>query len=256
MGLREVALRAGVSISTVSRVLNGSSTVNVELTDRVLKAAQELQYQPNIAGRNLRMQIDPEFGPDFSERKSEHISEKRMIARLAARSCPQGAVIALDSGSSVAELAAYIPESAIVYTNSFAPIQTLARRGIATYLAPGLYIPAMGAVFGPDTEEYFRSHPVSYYFLSSARIDVHTGLYNVNPLTIGVKATLLRHSQVTVLLVDHHKFVDVHLKSYSPLSDIDILVTDVVPDEYRELLAQKIPVIIEAVSANCNQEDA
>ncbi len=54
--ISDVAAKAGVSTATVSRALNGKSTVDPELAARVLSAAQELGYQPNGPARNLRRQ--------------------------------------------------------------------------------------------------------------------------------------------------------------------------------------------------------
>ncbi|QUH00209.1 LacI family DNA-binding transcriptional regulator [Saccharopolyspora erythraea] len=54
--ISDVATRAGVSTATVSRALNGKSTVDPELAARVLAAADELGYRPNGPARNLRKQ--------------------------------------------------------------------------------------------------------------------------------------------------------------------------------------------------------
>ncbi|GAA2812091.1 LacI family DNA-binding transcriptional regulator [Saccharopolyspora taberi] len=54
--ISDVATRAGVSTATVSRALNGKSTVDPELAARVLAAADELGYRPNGPARNLRRQ--------------------------------------------------------------------------------------------------------------------------------------------------------------------------------------------------------
>ena len=51
--LREIATRTGVSVSTVSRVLNGHSGVSSEVRERVLETAGELDYTPNAAARTL-----------------------------------------------------------------------------------------------------------------------------------------------------------------------------------------------------------
>jgi DNA-binding LacI/PurR family transcriptional regulator len=51
--IRDVAKRAGVSISTVSRVTNRKGTVNSEMTDRVWRAVRELNYQPDAQARAL-----------------------------------------------------------------------------------------------------------------------------------------------------------------------------------------------------------
>jgi LacI family transcriptional regulator len=51
--LEEIARHAGVSRSTVSRVMNDHPNVNTETRTRVLSVAESLNYQPNIAARGL-----------------------------------------------------------------------------------------------------------------------------------------------------------------------------------------------------------
>ena len=51
--IRDVARHAGVSISTVSRVLNGTAQVNENKRLRVEQAIQELSFIPNQAARSL-----------------------------------------------------------------------------------------------------------------------------------------------------------------------------------------------------------
>ncbi|KAA9157177.1 LacI family transcriptional regulator [Amycolatopsis acidicola] len=54
--ISDVARKAGVSTATVSRALNGKSTVDPALVARVRAAAAELGYHPNGLARNLRRQ--------------------------------------------------------------------------------------------------------------------------------------------------------------------------------------------------------
>ncbi|WP_329104828.1 LacI family transcriptional regulator [Micromonospora sp. NBC_01699] len=51
--LEAVARRAGVSRATVSRVVNGSTTVAEPIREAVRRAVQELGYVPNLAARSL-----------------------------------------------------------------------------------------------------------------------------------------------------------------------------------------------------------
>jgi DNA-binding LacI/PurR family transcriptional regulator len=51
--IRDVARNAGVSIATVSRVVNGISTVAPELAERVWSVIKEVGYEPNIQARAL-----------------------------------------------------------------------------------------------------------------------------------------------------------------------------------------------------------
>lgn len=51
--INDVAKHAGVSIKTVSRVINNEPSVRQSTRDKVLASAQALNYQPNSAARNL-----------------------------------------------------------------------------------------------------------------------------------------------------------------------------------------------------------
>ncbi|WP_316570845.1 LacI family DNA-binding transcriptional regulator [Neobacillus sp. YIM B06451] len=52
--LKDVAKRAGVSVSTVSYSINGSHLISLETRNKVLKAAKDLGYRPNGPARNLK----------------------------------------------------------------------------------------------------------------------------------------------------------------------------------------------------------
>jgi len=52
--IREVAHKAGVSVATVSRVLNNSDSVTSATKARVQDAIHALNYRPSMLGRNLR----------------------------------------------------------------------------------------------------------------------------------------------------------------------------------------------------------
>ena len=51
--IKDVARKCGVSIATVSRVLNGSKPVSKELAEKVMKADNEAHYKPNSIARSL-----------------------------------------------------------------------------------------------------------------------------------------------------------------------------------------------------------
>ena len=65
--IRDVALRARVSIATVSRTINGVTTVDKELAARVWKAVKHLNYYPDTQARGLVSGKSRLFGLLISE---------------------------------------------------------------------------------------------------------------------------------------------------------------------------------------------
>lgn len=60
--LRQVAERAGVSIKTVSRIVNGDPAVNAKTRDSVQVLLQNLKYIPNQAARQMRGAVSTVYG--------------------------------------------------------------------------------------------------------------------------------------------------------------------------------------------------
>ena len=65
----EIAKEAGVSIATVSRVMNHSATVSEKSTRRVMDAVKKLNYVPNSMARSLSTSVSTSIGvvvPDIN----------------------------------------------------------------------------------------------------------------------------------------------------------------------------------------------
>lgn len=60
--ISDVARLAGVSISTVSRVVNDTAPVSDEVGERVRSAIEELSYTPHVAARNLAVRRTTTIG--------------------------------------------------------------------------------------------------------------------------------------------------------------------------------------------------
>ena len=60
--IRDVARQAGVSVATVSRVLNNSALVSQDTSDAVMKAVSSLGYRPNANAQALATQVSDTIG--------------------------------------------------------------------------------------------------------------------------------------------------------------------------------------------------
>lgn len=91
----DVAARAGVSIKTVSRVMNKEPNVRPAMRERVLAAAGELGYSPNLSARSLAgsrsfviaVFVDAALTIDHwqSERGADYLSRIQLGATLVCR---------------------------------------------------------------------------------------------------------------------------------------------------------------------------
>src|SRR3712207_4148976 len=102
-----VADRAGVSIATVSRVLQGSSLVSEQARAKVHQAALELNYVPLAAARNLAVRQHEAHGLVLPELTGPYYSELLMGFESRAAALGQSVVLML---------AAYKPDLARAVT--------------------------------------------------------------------------------------------------------------------------------------------
>jgi LacI family transcriptional regulator len=73
--IKDVALRAGVSIASVSRALNGTGVVTEQTRRRVQRAAKLLRYTPHQAARSLITRRTRTIGVLLPDIHGEYFSE-------------------------------------------------------------------------------------------------------------------------------------------------------------------------------------
>src|SRR2546430_601070 len=83
--IHDVAARAGVSVATVSRVLNGIAVVREETSRDVRAAAKFLRYVPNVAARSLSIRRSQTIGIVLPDVHGEFFSEVIRGIDVAAR---------------------------------------------------------------------------------------------------------------------------------------------------------------------------
>ena len=117
----DVAVRAGVSQATVSRVLSGTTPVSPRTREKVQRALDELGYQPNANARALKTQrtktiavvvadITNPFHPELVEALNEALSAAGQMMLL------WDAAVAGDDGSVIAAIQQRLVDGAIFAT--------------------------------------------------------------------------------------------------------------------------------------------
>ena len=74
VSIKDVAVRAGVSYQTVSKVLNGELRVSAATEARIADSVKELGYHPNHSARTLRTQRSQMIGYSWSSSETEQLN--------------------------------------------------------------------------------------------------------------------------------------------------------------------------------------
>jgi LacI family transcriptional regulator len=99
--VKDVAARAGVSFQTTSKVLNGKGSVSEMTRTRILRAARELGYVPNLLARSLVMHATRAIGLVASDLSDNNLSRFVVGAEQEARRRGYSVIITgVDGGGS------------------------------------------------------------------------------------------------------------------------------------------------------------
>ncbi len=85
-GIKQIADALNISIGTVDRALHGRVGVSASTRDRVLKMAKKLDYTPNVAARNLKLNRHFRIGVFLPEQIASFFDQVRAGIRAAADS--------------------------------------------------------------------------------------------------------------------------------------------------------------------------
>jgi DeoR/GlpR family transcriptional regulator of sugar metabolism len=169
------------------------------------------------------------YEPPYLMRSSINVNDKHAIGEIAASLVMDGDSLALDNGSTVLELAKSLvgKRNLTVLTASLAIANVLADApGIRLILSGGILRPEEGSLIGHIAERTFQEFRIDKAFIGIGGISIENGLTEYNLEDTLVKRNLINNAEQIIVLTDSSKLGKTRFSFVSPLSVVDVLVTD------------------------------
>lgn len=170
----------------------------------------------------------------FSERNIENADKKLAISKKAANIVEDNDVIFIDSGTTTFYMVDYLGNvnNLTILTNNLEVIfRAVKYKNINLISLSGTLSRETLSFVGTTSISTIKNFNISKAFMATTGFSIMNGVTNSSPLESDIKRTVISKSNKIILLADSSKFNSVSLMTYCNLEDIDILVTDKMPDK-------------------------
>ena len=176
--------------------------------------------------------------------RTQHLSQKRAIAKKAFSYIKENDVILLDSGSTTLELAKLLGGfNVVVLTNDLYIVNELAFRDKVTLFVAGGYTQRVGdniTLAGDDAIEFIKKYHASKSFISASAVDIDEGtsiyFYGVGQ----TKRAFINYAEKIYCLIDSSKFGKFGFTKVADIAELQNIITDKdIPAETARRIEEK-----------------
>ena len=179
----------------------------------------------------------------YTVRKQTNVSGKKYIAEIIGSLIRDGDSLLLD-GSTTALFTVksiFTKENLTIITNSVEMLLDLPQGHNWNIISTGgFYRSESMAFYGNAAEEKIRNYHTDYAILSCKGMDIEKGITDTREQFAELKKSFFGSARKVILAVDHTKFDKISFVYFGDFDDIDVVVTDVEPDErWKHLFAER-----------------
>jgi len=242
-----------VSITRLSKLL-GVSEMTVR-RDLIQLEKMGLCRRTRGGAVNVRRMLVHDI--PYNEREILHVAEKVAIGRAAAELVQEGETIAIDAGTTTAQMAAALRnrKNITVITNSLRVLNQLCDSPDITVISTGGTICPTSSrglahgdpfLIGPLAEMTLRRFRPSKAFMGTTGLTITDGLSNSVLEQAELKRIMIEVSADVILLIDHSKFGHVASSIVGPITMVNQIITDsgISPQMKRALEEMGIKVTV------------
>lgn len=187
--------------------------------------------------------------PSIAQRKIKNTEIKSKIAALAADCIEEGDTIFLDIGTTVAAMIPYIADkkNITVITNSLEVAYHLATyETINIIITGGIVRPKEMSVSGLKALEMLEQLYVDKSFIGVGGLTADAGFTDYHFAEADVRKVMIKHAKQTYALLDQSKVGVKAIAKYAELSDVQVIVTDNIPDEDLQNVLEELNIEVMA----------
>ncbi|MBD2844354.1 DeoR/GlpR transcriptional regulator [Paenibacillus sp. IB182496] len=177
------------------------------------------------------------FEPLFDQRQKHNRENKKKIARYAASLISEGEVIALDAGTTNAELAKELLKvsNLTIFTYSLQIAFILSRSKHNVYVIGGQLRKSEQSMVGSIAKDTIRQFNFDRFFMGLAGFNKEQGVTDIILEEVEIKRWIIERSQKTYALADHSKYESSSLVKICDYEAITELITNPIPISAEEL---------------------
>lgn len=177
----------------------------------------------------------------FENRDITNKLDKKTIAKRAAQFVEGNELIFIDSGTTTRDMIEYLPKTTklTILTNNLDVINAAANvENISLLIIGNIYKRDTKSFVGNDSLHILDKYNINKAFMAATGVSIASGLTNSDVMEYEIKKKVAEKAQQIYLLADASKFGKSTLLTYSPLSEVDAIVTSKgFPEEYQQYCA-------------------
>lgn len=165
---------------------------------------------------------------------------KKMLGSTASTYVNEDDVIFVNSSTTAFQvIKALLNKKVTIITNNCNAASLVSNHNIATIVLSGGNISTNGITTGDIANHTFQSMRANVGIIGCAGISVDQGISTPKIEEATINKTIIRNSKKLIVVADHTKFNNFSNFTIGKISDIDILITDKIPDSKTlEMLKQ------------------
>ena len=179
----------------------------------------------------------------YTVRKQTNVSGKKYIAEIIGSLISDGDSLLLDSSSTALFMIKSIgtKHNLTLVTNSVEVLLEVPQGHDWNIVSTGgMYRSESMSFFGAAAEEVVEKYFADYAVLSCKGIDLEKGITDTRETFANLKKVFIKSAKKVILAVDHTKFNKISFVRLSDFDGIDVIVTDVEPDDtWKKLFEEK-----------------